>query len=95
MWLKPIGLGDLTLGRACQFLNKSALQTSSKAAANDVCRMRTEFGMCNECVQLDKKIEHYRDIAAKITDQLTIDRIEKLITDLQAIKVALHPDQKQ
>jgi len=51
--------------------------------------------MCDECARLDKKIEHYREIAAKIIDQVTIDRIGKLISELHALKVALHPEQKQ
>ena len=57
--------------------------------------MRAEFVMCDECTEIDKKIEHYRQIAAKIIDQVTIDGIKKLISDLQAIKVALHPEREQ
>jgi hypothetical protein len=46
--------------------------------------------MCDKCVELDKKIEHYERIAASITDQFTIDRIKMLIEELQAKKAALH-----
>jgi hypothetical protein len=46
--------------------------------------------MCDKCVELDRKIEHYERIAASITDQLTIDRIEMLIEELRARKAGLH-----
>jgi hypothetical protein len=51
--------------------------------------------MCGKCIELDKKIAHYWQVGAKIIDQVTIDRIEKLILDLQAQKVALHPEREQ
>ena len=44
--------------------------------------------MCDKCV--DRKIEHYERIAASITDQLAIDRIEMLIEELRARKAGLH-----
>jgi hypothetical protein len=46
--------------------------------------------MCDKCVELDKKIEHYERIAVSITDQFTIDRIKMLIEELRAKKAALH-----
>jgi hypothetical protein len=51
--------------------------------------------MCDKCIELDKKLEQYRRIASSITDQLTIDRLNKLIKDTVAEKVKLHPDQQQ
>jgi hypothetical protein len=51
--------------------------------------------MCDKCVELDNKIEHYRKITLSIGDQLTVERIKALIEDLQAQKVVLHPEQKQ
>jgi len=51
--------------------------------------------MCDKCVELDKKLEQYRRIARSIRDELTIDRINKLITDTAAEKAKLHPDQEQ
>jgi hypothetical protein len=47
--------------------------------------------MCDNCVELDEKIEHYERIAASISDQLTIDRIKALVEELRAKKAALHP----
>jgi hypothetical protein len=49
--------------------------------------------MCDKCVELDGKIEHYRRLSAGITDQRTLDGIKILIEEMQAQKVALHPDQ--
>jgi hypothetical protein len=51
--------------------------------------------MCDKCIELDKKLEQYRRLASSITDQLTIDRINKLIKDTAAEKAKLHPDQEQ
>jgi hypothetical protein len=45
--------------------------------------------MCDKCVELDKKIEHYREITMAIGDELTIERIKALIGDLQAQKAIL------
>jgi hypothetical protein len=50
--------------------------------------------MCDKCTELDGKIEQYRRIASSINDQLTIDRIKVLIAELEAQKVALHPQQE-
>jgi hypothetical protein len=49
--------------------------------------------MCEQCVEIDKKIEHYRSVASRITDQQTIDGIKGLIERMQAQKLALHPEQ--
>jgi hypothetical protein len=51
--------------------------------------------MCERCVELDTRIEHYRLLASRITDQPTIDGIKDLIERLQAQKTSLHPEQEQ
>jgi hypothetical protein len=51
--------------------------------------------MCDKCVELDSKIDHYRFLADRITDQLTIDGIKQLIERMQAEKAALHPEQTE
>jgi hypothetical protein len=51
--------------------------------------------MCEQCVELDKKIEHYESIARSISDQLTLDRIKQLVEQMKAIKAGLHPEQEQ
>ena len=49
--------------------------------------------MCEQCAEIDKKIEHYRFMASRMTDQQTLDGIKKLIERMQAKKAALHPEQ--
>ena len=51
--------------------------------------------MCNQCVEIDKTIERYRNILRSINDQLTLDRAKELIADLEAQKAALHPEEEQ
>ena len=51
--------------------------------------------MCEKCAELSNKIEHYRFIASRMTDQPTLDGIRKLIERLQAQKAALHPEQPE
>jgi hypothetical protein len=51
--------------------------------------------MCNKCVPLDKKIEHYEKIVVSIGDRVTVERLMALIADLRAQKAAFHPEQKQ
>jgi hypothetical protein len=43
-------------------------------------------------VEIDKKIERYRNILRSIRDEATVDGAEKLIADLEAQKAALHPE---
>jgi hypothetical protein len=48
--------------------------------------------MCEKCVEIDDKIGHYRLMASRITDEAMLDGIAKLIVQLQAMKLALHPE---
>jgi hypothetical protein len=50
--------------------------------------------MCDQCLELDKKIEQYERIARSINDQLTIDRLKKMVEQMKALKVTLHPEQQ-
>ena len=50
--------------------------------------------MCDECAKLDKKIDHYRSLMARVTDQLTNEGLGKLVEEMKAQKAALHPEQK-
>jgi len=49
--------------------------------------------MCEKCVELDKKIEHYRVMASRMTDESILDGIKHLIERMQAQKLAFHPEQ--
>jgi len=49
--------------------------------------------MCEKCTEIDKTLDRYRRILLAIDDQITIDRTRELISDLEAEKVALHPEQ--
>jgi hypothetical protein len=50
--------------------------------------------MCDKCQELDKKIQHYRSLMARVTDQLMKEGLGKLIEDMQAQKAAHHPSRK-
>jgi hypothetical protein len=50
--------------------------------------------MCEKCVEIDKTIAWYRKIQRSINDQKTIEGAEKLIVELEAKKVSLHPERK-
>jgi hypothetical protein len=50
--------------------------------------------MCEKCAELDKKTEHYRSMASRITDQPVLDGIAGLIEQIQAQKLTLHPKEK-
>jgi hypothetical protein len=58
----------------------------------EINRANAVSAMCDECVKLDQKIEHYKGMIARIPDPLTTERVGKLIEDLQAQKAALHPE---
>jgi FAD/FMN-containing dehydrogenase len=49
--------------------------------------------MCDKCVELDGKIEHYQRLSSTITDQRTLDAIKELTERMRAEKAALHPGQ--
>jgi hypothetical protein len=49
-------------------------------------------GMCDRCVELDGKIEHYQRMASRITDQAMLDGIKELIERAKVQKAALHPE---
>jgi len=49
--------------------------------------------MCEKCIEIDKKIEHYRVIASHTTDEPLLDGIKKLIEGMQTQKDVLHSEQ--
>jgi hypothetical protein len=46
--------------------------------------------MCDKCDELDKKIEHYRSISERITDEKTIEGLKALIEACLAQRATLH-----
>jgi len=56
--------------------------------------MTMEGAMCDECLELDGRIDYYAVIGARITDQALLGRIKELIDLMQDLKVALHPQRK-
>ena len=48
--------------------------------------------MCEQCKEIDAKIEHYQRVAERITDQSRIAGLNNLIRDLLRKRAALHPD---
>jgi hypothetical protein len=46
--------------------------------------------MCQSCVEIDKRIERYRELLRSTTDLAEIERINGLIAKLYADRVQLH-----
>jgi hypothetical protein len=53
------------------------------------------ISMCDKCIELDAKIERYQYISRMLTDQQTLDGIQKLVEQMKVEKAALHPEQQQ
>jgi hypothetical protein len=58
-------------------------------------RANAELTMCDKCIQLDKKIEHYERLASGIADELTRERLRNSVQEMRAQKTALHPEQQK
>ena len=50
--------------------------------------------MCEKCTELELKVAHYREMATRIQDELTLVGIAKLIAEAIAKMAALHPTGK-
>jgi hypothetical protein len=51
--------------------------------------------MCDKCKELDEKIEHYRQLAARVRDPLLTEGVGKMIEEMEAKKAAFHPEQQK
>jgi hypothetical protein len=51
--------------------------------------------MCDKCIELDKKIEHYERLASAMADELTVERLRESVREMRAQKNALHPEQQK
>jgi hypothetical protein len=47
--------------------------------------------MCEKCTELESKVAHYREMATRIQDELTLEGITRLIAEAIAKMAALHP----
>jgi hypothetical protein len=52
-------------------------------------RGRTDC-MCQSCVEIDKQIEHYRELLRPTRDQKEIERMSRMIAKLYGDRVLLH-----
>jgi hypothetical protein len=50
--------------------------------------------MCEKCIEIDGKIEHYQRLLSRITDERTVNEIKELLARMKARKAALHPERK-
>jgi len=49
--------------------------------------------MCEKCIVIDAKIDHYHCLSRFVTDQAALEGIKQLIAQMKAKKAVLHPDQ--
>ena len=47
--------------------------------------------MCKKCSDINDRIARYRELWRSLTDRLAMDGIDRLIANLEAQKLALHP----
>jgi hypothetical protein len=50
--------------------------------------------MCERCKSIDREIEHYRELATRITDPQSLKGIALLIQKMEAEKRRLHPERR-
>jgi hypothetical protein len=46
--------------------------------------------MCEQCVEIDRTIERYRQVQRSISNELTIDRAKEVIVELELKKSEIH-----
>jgi hypothetical protein len=51
--------------------------------------------MCHLCVEIDKKVERYREELRSVTDETEVERINRLIAQLYADRVRLHQNSEE
>ena len=49
--------------------------------------------MCEKCVEVDRRIEHYQNLSSCVTDQIAQEGVRILIAKYRADRKAMHPDQ--
>jgi len=51
--------------------------------------------MCQSCVDIDKRVERYRELLRSTTDPAEVERIHRLIAKLYADRVLRHRNEEQ
>jgi hypothetical protein len=46
--------------------------------------------MCEQCVEINRTIERYRQVQLSISDELTVDRARAVITEFESRKSEIH-----
>ena len=72
------------------WLKQNPAETVNKAEA--ATRANAEPAMCERCIELDRKVDHLKEVSGRVLDQQTLDGINGLIAKLEAEKRALHPE---
>jgi hypothetical protein len=70
-------------------MNKIAINIFTTGAANSANAVAV---MCDKCIELDRKINRYRQITERVLDPLLTEGVGKLIEQVEAEKAALHPE---
>ena len=47
--------------------------------------------MCSKCDEFNKTIAHYQDLKKQITDRQVAEAADRLVAELEAKKLVLHP----
>ena len=50
--------------------------------------------MCEQCDELQKQIDRYRQFLTQYFDQLTTKNIEQAVAEMEQQKAALHPEER-
>ncbi len=51
--------------------------------------------MCDQCKPIDRLLFKYRQARDSIDDELALSLLAEVIADLEAEKIALHPERKR
>ena len=84
---------------ACRAMAAPGRRATDRRNGLDACRLpgigwcrasrRTDC-MCQSCVEIDKQVEHYRELLRSTRDQNEIERISRIIAKLYGDRVLLH-----
>jgi hypothetical protein len=76
-------------------MNKSSPRPSYKQPSKLAANANAEPDVCDRCEELDKKIAHFRQLAARVLDPLLTEGVGKMIEEMEAQKATFHPEQQK